>query len=125
MLLDELELVLRGRPLEQASEFTQAPDAMSDRQLRGGFDVGRDLFGGQLQEALQHANALRTAVLHHRFSPITRVPADQPGTIQQPVRPVFNGGSFAAVDMHGIGAEAPRLLPGVQSKPRNVSSRMS
>ena len=37
--LDELELVLRGRSLEQALEFPQAPGAVSAGQLAGGFQL--------------------------------------------------------------------------------------
>ena len=114
MLLDELELVLAGRSLEQAFEFPQMPDTVSGGQLAGGLHVGRGMFGGQLQEALENPDALRAAVLHHGFGPVTRVPSDQPGTIQQPVRSIFDGRAFAAVDVDGIGAEAPRRLPGVQ-----------
>jgi hypothetical protein len=114
MLLDELDWVLPGRGLEQTLEFTQMPDPVSGRQLAGGFHIGRGMFGGQLQEALQHPDALRAAVFHHRLGPVARVPANEPGTIQQPVRAVFDGGSFAAVDMQRISAEAPRLLPDVQ-----------
>ena len=76
MLLDELELFLRGRALEQPLEFTQMPNAMSERQLAGGFDVGWRLFGGQLEKALQHPNALGAAVFHHGFGPVARVKTD-------------------------------------------------
>lgn len=114
MLLEELELVLPGRSLEQVLEFTQMPDAVGGSQLAGGFDVGRRVFGGQLQEALQHAEALRTAVFNHRFGPVARVLAEEPGAIQQPVQTVFNRRPLAAVDVRRIGAEAPRLLPGMQ-----------
>jgi hypothetical protein len=84
MLLDELELVLRGRALEQAFEFTQVPDAVSGRQLAGGLHVGRGMFGGQLQEALQNPDALRAAVFHHGLGPVARVLTDKSGAIQQP-----------------------------------------
>ncbi len=36
MLLDQLELVLRGGGLEQTLEFTQVPDTVSGSQLAGG-----------------------------------------------------------------------------------------
>ena len=59
MLLDELKLVLRGRSLEQTLEVTQAPNPMTDRQLAGSLHVGGSMFGGQLQETLQHLLILR------------------------------------------------------------------
>src|SRR5260221_1871724 len=114
MLLDELELVLRGGGLEQTLEFTQVPDTVSGSQLAGGLHVGRGMFSGQLQKTLQNPNALRAAVFHHGYGPVARVPTDEPGTIQQPARPIFNGGAFAAVDVDWIRAEAPWLLSGGQ-----------
>ena len=114
MLLNELELVLRGWILEQAREFAQAPDTMREGQLAGGFQVGGGLFGGHLQKALQHPDALQAAVFHHGFGPVAGVRANQPGTVQQPLGPVFHCGALAAVDMLWRGAEASRRLARVE-----------
>jgi hypothetical protein len=87
MLLDELELILSGRRMEQAFDVTQVPDTMGGCQLAGGFDVGRGVFGGQLQEALKNTDALGSPVFNHQLGPGAGLRADKPGTIQQPALP--------------------------------------
>ena len=114
VLLDKLELFLRGRVLEQALQFAQAPDAMRQGQLAGVFQVGGRLFGGQVQKALQHPDALDPALFEHPFGPGAGMRAEQPGPVQQPLRPVLNGRAFAAVEMRRVGAEPARLLARVQ-----------
>ena len=51
MLLDQLELILPGRRMEQAFDVAQMPDAMGGSQLAGGFHIDRGMFGSQLVEA--------------------------------------------------------------------------
>ena len=114
VLLNELELVLLNRRCQEAAQFVQVPHAVGRGQLTGGFDVGRSVFAGQLQKALQNPDALWPAITDHRFSPLAGVRADQPRQVQEVIQTVFNGGAFARVDVLGIGAEPARLLPGVQ-----------
>lgn len=73
---------LAGR-LQQALQFVQMPDAVGLGQLTGGFDVGGSVFLRQLQKALQNPDALRSAILDHRLSPLTGVRADLAKTLSE------------------------------------------
>ena len=99
---------------QQIFNFVQMPAAVGQSQLGRGFDVGRRVFGRQLQKALQDTNALRAAIFHHRFGPSAGMPSNHPRPIQQPVGAVFNRGSFAGMNMNRVGAEASGLLPGME-----------
>ena len=81
MLLGELKLFLGGRAAQEVFNFVQVPAAVSQRQFAGRFDIDRRVFGGQLQKALQHTNALRPAIFHHRLSPSAGMFSDESRSI--------------------------------------------
>jgi hypothetical protein len=114
MLGNEVELGLRWLGIQQGAQIAQAPRAEREGAITGAFQFSGPMVLHHRQESLEDPDAGGASLAVHGAGPATGGLPHLAGPVQQPVGAALDDAALAGVDVGGIGAEGPGIVPGVQ-----------